>query len=153
MLPWTTCGLWLDCLNQTSNNNNTMSTAKATATANTTLLLSACEKKNESEKALGVVDVNNNNVTTIIERAAIDSLVGARLELHKAENDVRDNALAIAVAERALQQAKMRKGIVEYNASSKRKAVEEANVHVSRRARRTSRQLRARLGCTPPRWW
>ncbi len=29
------------------------------------------------------------------QRAAIDTLIGARLELQKAENNVRDNALAV----------------------------------------------------------
>ncbi len=102
---------------------------KATAIV-TTLLLSgvpSCEKKKEKEGEKTLI-INVNNVA--IERAAIDALVGARLELHKAENDVRDNALAIAAAERSLQLAKMRKGIVEYNASRKRKAAEEANDHI-----------------------
>ncbi len=64
------------------------------------------------------------------ERSFIDGLVSAHLELQKAENAVHDKALAIADAKRTLQQAKMRKGLREYNAFRKRKAVEQANVHV-----------------------
>ncbi len=41
----------------------------------------------------------------VSERSAIDALVSAHLELQKAEDAVRDNALAIATAERAQQQA------------------------------------------------
>ena len=66
----------------------------------------------------------------VSERSAIDGLVSAQLELQKAEDAVRDNALAIEAAKRALSQAQCQKGMVEYNAFRKRKAVEQANDHV-----------------------
>ena len=56
-----------------------------------------------------------------VERAAIETLIAARLALHEAETQVTDNALVIATAERTLQQAKMAKGIVAYRVEVKRK--------------------------------
>jgi hypothetical protein len=66
----------------------------------------------------------------VSERSAIDALVSAQLELQKAEDAVRDNALAIEAAKRALSQAQSQKGMVEFNAFRKRKAVKEANDYV-----------------------
>ena len=68
--------------------------------------------------------------TNVAERKFIDVLVNAHLELQKAEDAVRDNALAIKAAERALQQAQCQKGMVVCNAARKRKAVKEASAHV-----------------------
>ena len=61
------------------------------------------------------------------QRAAIDALICARLELQKAENNVRDNAQAIAAAERALQQVKGEKAFHAYYAGVKRAEVEAAS--------------------------
>ncbi len=61
------------------------------------------------------------------QRAAIDTLIRARLALQEAEKQMADNALAIATAERALQQAKMGRGVVAYRVELKRRAVEEAS--------------------------
>ena len=61
------------------------------------------------------------------QRAAIDTLIGARLDLQKAEHNVRDNALAIAADERALQQVKGEKAFHAYYAGVKRAEVEAAS--------------------------
>ena len=86
---------------------------------------------------------NNDNVDNVddIASSSIAALIKARLELQTAEDAVRDNALAIAAAERALSQARSQKGMVEYNASRKRKAVEAADADV-RDALKSGRQAR-----------
>jgi hypothetical protein len=66
----------------------------------------------------------------VSERSAIDALVSAQLELKKAEDAVHENALAIAAAESALSQARSMRGMMEFNAARKRKAVKEANDYV-----------------------
>ena len=92
---------------------STNATTTTTTTTITDLSLAACKGD-----------------TNVAERKVIDVLVNAHLELQKAEDAVRDNALAIKAAERALQQAQCQKGMVVYNAARKRKAVEEANERV-----------------------
>ena len=92
---------------------STNATTTTTATTTTDLSLAACKGD-----------------TNVAERKFIDVLVNAHLELQKAEDAVRDNALAIKAAERALQQAQCQKGMVVCNAARKRKAVKEASAHV-----------------------
>ena len=92
-----------------------MSTNATTTTTTTTTDLSLAACKGD---------------TNVAERKFIDVLVNAHLELQKAEDAVRDNALAIKAAERALQQAQCQKGMVVCNAARKRKAVKEASAHV-----------------------
>ena len=84
---------------------------------------------------------NNNNDNVDIASSSIAALIQARLELQTAEDAVRDNALAIAAAERALSQARSQKGMVEYNAFRKRKAVDAADDDV-RDALKSGRQAR-----------
>ena len=92
---------------------STKTNATTTTTTTTDLSLAACKGD-----------------TNVAERKVIDVLVNAHLELQKAEDAVRDNALAIKAAERALQQAQCQKGMVVCNAARKRKAVKEASAHV-----------------------
>jgi hypothetical protein len=95
-----------------------LATATATATTTTTMLL----PNNNS---------SSNDTAVILALRRIFDLGNAKQELRQAERKVRDNALSISAARRALQQAQMRKGILEYSALRKRKAVEEADAHLS----------------------
>ncbi len=57
------------------------------------------------------------------QRAAIDTLIGARLAFQEAERQMTDNALAIATAKRARQQTKMGRGVAAYQVELKRRVV------------------------------
>ena len=78
-------------------------------------------------------DDNAQDNTQDNSKLIIDALINARLELHTAEDAVRDNDLAITAAQTALSQARSNAGKIEFNAFLKRKAVEaaEARFHAS----------------------